>query len=107
MSAISGYGAGGQVSQWGSTIKPPRVRTVKSQYRFWYDFNCCQDIKLPTTKQAIIIQAIATHGLISDRGCLPDLYLLHLEPYPPQTDSVALQVLIGTDIYVTDSSPDL
>ena len=36
---------GGTVPQWGTTMKSPSVYTVRSQYSFWYDFNCCEDDK--------------------------------------------------------------
>ena len=45
-SGILGHIADGLVSLRGSTINSPWVRSVISQYPFWYDLRCCQDVKL-------------------------------------------------------------
>ena len=43
---ILGHDAGGLISQWGSTIKSPSAHTVTSLCLSWYDFWCCQNVKL-------------------------------------------------------------
>ena len=42
---ISGYGTGGLGFQLSSTIKSPYVCIFTSQYPFWYDLRCYQDVK--------------------------------------------------------------
>ena len=47
LSGISDHGVSCLTSQWGSIIKLPWVRTVRSRYPFWYDLRCCKDVRLP------------------------------------------------------------
>ena len=61
--------AGRLVSQWGSTINSPWVRTVTSRHLSWYDLRCSLDIKQQTNQCLSWICRIKSQNFLWFRSC--------------------------------------
>ena len=60
LGGISGHGAGGLISQWGSSIKLPWLCTVTSQYQRWWPWKLPGHITSTTNQHRVIPGWVST-----------------------------------------------
>ena len=91
---ISGHGAAELVSQWDSTIKSLWVYTVTSRYPSWYDFGCCQDVKLQQLTSCIwLAGSMWFSPYISDDGYNTLVYITN-----PSVANISISIESDTTI---------